>query len=213
MSAPCLIVQRSCRAPHKGLHPHVFPFPHHNPFFPPSSPDEWGKTRPDGLKARFIKEGKLAFGQVPVLSVDDSLHIVQYVRTSPIALARCRAHCELFLFFSFLSFLVAVQPGARTPRAVSRTFVLVSRPNAQGSSWLILTRLLPPSFYGDLQVPRRSPLYVIQVHPKKIIPSDPNPNPRPCFARPPIRPPARPPGSPALSRLSASTMHPQQRVV
>ena len=52
---------------------------------PPSplhSPEEWGKTRPDGLKARFINSGKLAFGQVPVLSVDDSLHIVQYVTAS-----------------------------------------------------------------------------------------------------------------------------------
>ena len=28
------------------------------------TPDQWGKTKPDGLKAKMIKEGKLAFGQL-----------------------------------------------------------------------------------------------------------------------------------------------------
>ncbi|KAL1528554.1 hypothetical protein AB1Y20_009897 [Prymnesium parvum] len=38
--------------------------------------DEWGKEKPDGLKARWTAEGKLAFGQVPLLEID-GLELVQ----------------------------------------------------------------------------------------------------------------------------------------
>jgi len=38
--------------------------------------DEWGKTSPDGLKATWTAEGKLAFGQVPLLEMD-GLKLVQ----------------------------------------------------------------------------------------------------------------------------------------
>ena len=40
------------------------------------SSDEWGKEQSDGLKAKWNAEGKLAFGQVPMLEVD-GMHIVQ----------------------------------------------------------------------------------------------------------------------------------------
>lgn len=38
--------------------------------------DEWGKDRPDGLKAQWTADGKLAFGQVPLLEAD-GLQLVQ----------------------------------------------------------------------------------------------------------------------------------------
>lgn len=38
--------------------------------------DEWGRERPDGLKAKLTSEGKLSFGQVPLLEVD-GLNLVQ----------------------------------------------------------------------------------------------------------------------------------------
>ena len=34
------------------------------------SGDEWGKERADGLKATWSAEGKLAYGQVPLLEID-----------------------------------------------------------------------------------------------------------------------------------------------
>ena len=37
---------------------------------------EWGKGKPDGLKAKLMKENKLAFGQVPLLEID-GLNLVQ----------------------------------------------------------------------------------------------------------------------------------------
>lgn len=38
--------------------------------------DEWGKFKPDGLKANLTAAGKLAFGQVPLLEID-GLSLVQ----------------------------------------------------------------------------------------------------------------------------------------
>ena len=40
------------------------------------SAHEWGKDRDDGLKAKLTSEGKIAFGQVPLLEID-GLHLVQ----------------------------------------------------------------------------------------------------------------------------------------
>jgi hypothetical protein len=42
------------------------------------TPEEWGKTSADGLKAQYSAANKLAFGQVPLLDVNNGeLHIVQ----------------------------------------------------------------------------------------------------------------------------------------
>lgn len=42
-----------------------------------SQVEAWGKTKPDGLKAKMTEAGKLPFGQVPLLTVDGEQHIVQ----------------------------------------------------------------------------------------------------------------------------------------
>ena len=46
--------------------------------------DDWGKEKPDGLKANWTAEGRLAFGQVPLLEIDgerlgQSMSILRYL--------------------------------------------------------------------------------------------------------------------------------------
>lgn len=53
------------------MHDHSIPFTDAS-----FSSDEWGKFSPDGLKAKLTSEGKLPFGQVPLLEVD-GLYLVQ----------------------------------------------------------------------------------------------------------------------------------------